>query len=60
MDQVGYKGVDEHTFVDANNGKSPPPAGGHVGIFTDSLPPVTTEGFGAVESDGFAPGGTRS
>lgn len=56
MDQTGYPGVDEHTFVLAANGKTPPPEGGdHVGIGTDSLRGTETMGFGTVQQAGRVP-----
>lgn len=54
MDQVGYPGVDEHTFIDAANGETPPPPEGkeRPGLTTDALGPTTTAGFGRMQREG--------
>lgn len=61
MDQVGFVGVDENTFVLAANGKTPPPAEGEErpGITSDSLAPTTTAGFGKVQREGEVKGPRR-
>jgi hypothetical protein len=60
MDQVGYEGVDENTFVDLANGWNQggsPVAGESPGITTDSKAGTSTRGFGKTQREGQAKGG---
>lgn len=54
MDQVGYQGVDAQTFIDAANGKTPPPPEGEEapGITTASKAGTPTAGFGTTQREG--------
>lgn len=54
MDQTGYPGVDENTFLLAMHGKTPPPAEGEAepGITTGSLASTSTAGFGEAQREG--------
>ena len=63
MDQTGYPGVDENTFLLAMHGRTPPAAEGEErpGITTDSIAGSSTAGFGRTQTEGQAakPTGTR-
>lgn len=54
MDQVGYPGVDENTFVDVAHGRTPAPEGEAAGpgITTGSLGGSPTAGFGKTQQEG--------
>lgn len=61
MDQVGYPGVDENTFITAAHGKSPAPEGDQAGpgLTTDSLAGSPTAGFGKTEREGAVKGRSK-
>lgn len=54
MDQVGYPGADENTFIDAAHGKTPAAEGDDAapGITTASLGGTPTAGFGKTQREG--------
>lgn len=53
MDQTGYPGVDENTFLVAMEGKSPAMAEGeYPGLTTGSLAGSSTKGFGKTQKEG--------